>query len=59
MAIGGLLQLIGGFTGNEEGYHKVAKVGGGILLMSCGVYVLMHTDVMYSTFHLDALFTVA
>ena len=58
MAIGGLLQLVGGFTGNEEGYHKVVKVGGGILLMSIGVYVIAHTDTLYTTLNLGNLFTV-
>ena len=50
------MQLIGGFTGHEEGYHKVVKVGGGILLMGGGVYILMHSDTLYTTLHLDNLF---
>lgn len=57
MAVGGLLALISGFTGNEEGYGKAVKVGSGILLMAIGVYVLINTATVYGILHLDAVFS--
>jgi len=59
MAVGGLLALVSGFTGNEEGYGKAAKVGVGLLLMTIGVYVLINTATVYGILHLDQLFTAA
>lgn len=57
MAVGGLLALISGFTGNEEGYGKAVKVGSGILLMAIGVYVLLNTGTVYGILHLENVFS--
>lgn len=57
MSIGGLMQLIGGFTGHDEGYHKVVKCGGGILLMGAGVYILGNVADVIQALSLDQLFS--
>lgn len=40
MAIGGIVAAVDGFTGNEEGYKKTTKVGGGLILVAMGGYLL-------------------
>lgn len=56
MAAGGLLSLIGGFTGHEEGFAKAAKVFGGLVLMGVGIYCLANPGTIYTTLNLDGMF---
>jgi hypothetical protein len=57
MAGGGLLSLISGFTGNEEGFAKASKVLGGLILMGVGIYCLATPDTIYTTLNLNQMFT--
>jgi len=57
MAIGGIVSSVDGFTGTEEGYRKVTKVGGGLLLLAIGGYCLGNAATLITTLHLDQMFS--
>ena len=57
MAIGGLLAAVSGFTGSEEGYGKVVKVGVGLLLLAIGGYTLTSAPTLITTLGLQNMFS--
>lgn len=57
MALGGLWALIKGMDDSAEGLGKATKVGGGLLLMLIGVYILANTASLYTTLNLAKLFS--
>lgn len=57
MSVGGLLAAVAGFTGSEEGYGKVVKVGVGLLLLAIGGYMLTSAPTLITTLGLDKMFS--
>jgi len=57
MAIGGILAAVSGFTGSEEGYGKVVKVGVGLLLLAIGGYTLTSAPTLITTLGLQNMFS--
>jgi len=57
MALGGLLAAVSGFTGTEEGYGKVVKVGVGLLLLAIGGYMLTSAATLITTLGLNNMFS--
>jgi hypothetical protein len=57
MAIGGILAAVSGFTGTEEGYGKVVKVGVGLLLLAIGGYTLTSAPALITTLGLANMFS--
>lgn len=57
MVLGGLLASISGFNGNEEGYGKVTKVGGGVLLLLIGGYMVGQAATLITKLGLNNMFS--
>ena len=57
MAIGGFVVAFQGFTGREEGFDKVFKIGTGLIGISLGVLCITKTAVITSWLNLANAFT--